>query len=119
MAKALDALGLSTAGFTPGGLRACGTIHLFILGTEVARLRILGRWKVMETLNHYVQEVAAALALIRIDEAVIRRLFQLKQSSARFRSPPPHPWQDFFDRDCQTTAWTSKLFLPLSRQQKA
>ena len=68
MARALDALGLATAGFTPGGLRAGGTTHVSILGTEVARLRILRRWKIMETSDHYVQEAAAALALIRIEE---------------------------------------------------
>ena len=47
----------------------------------------------METLDHYVQEAAAALALIRIDESVVRKLSQLKQSSARFRSPLLYPWQ--------------------------
>ena len=31
MAKALDALGLATAGFTPGGLRAGGTTHVVSL----------------------------------------------------------------------------------------
>ena len=84
MAKALDDRGLATASFTPGGLRAGGTTHMFIFGTEVARLRMLGRWKIMETFDHYVQEAAAALALILIDESVVRNLSQLKQSSARF-----------------------------------
>ena len=81
-------------------------------------MRMLGRWKIMETLHHYVQEAAAALAFIRIDESVVRNLLQLKQSSARFQSPPPHPWQVFFDRDRQTTGWTSKLSVAHRRLQK-
>ena len=109
MATALEALNLQSAGFTPGGLRAGGTTHLFVLGTEVARLRILGRWKVMETLDHYVQEAAAALALIRIEERVLRRLSRLKVAGSRFARPPQYAWQAFFSREKQSKSWISRL----------
>ena len=114
MATALEALGLASIGFTPGGLRAGGTTHLFILGTEVARLRILGRWKVMQTLDHYVQEAAATLALIRIDDLILGKLTRLKSGGSRFARPPQFAWEDFFSRDKQSSEWTVKLSLARS-----
>jgi hypothetical protein len=118
MAAALEALGLATIGFTPGGLRAGGTTHLFILGTEVARLRILGRWKVMATLDHYVQEAAATLALIRVDPDALKKLTRLKSAGVRFAQPPAFPWEDFFSRDRQSAGWTAKLSFARSAQQR-
>ena len=87
MRVAMEALELSSSGFTPGGLRAGGTTDLFILGVEVARIRIMGRWKVMETLDHYVQEATAALALIRSQPSVVRNLSRLNVGAQRFASP--------------------------------
>ena len=72
----------------------------------------------METLDHYVQEAAAELALIRMGESVVRNICQLLHSTARFHSPPPHPWLAFFDRDRQTAGWTSKLAVAQFRPQK-
>ena len=109
MNMALEALDLSSAGFTPGGLRAGGTTFLFISGVEVARIRILGRWKIMETLDHYVQEASAALALIRLPQSVIRSLTRLKVGASGFATPPDFSWECFFQRTRQSAQWTSRL----------
>ena len=118
MRVALEALELSSSGFTPGGLRAGGTTYLFISGVEVARIRIMGRWKVMETLDHYVQEAAAALALIRLQPSVVRNLSRLKVGAKKFASPPDDHWNLFFHRDKQSSKWTSKLSARWCAQRK-
>ena len=87
MRVALEALEHSSSGVTPGGLRAGGTTYLFISGIEVARIRIMGRCKVMETLDHYVQEATVSLALIRLPSSVVRNLSRLKVGAKRFDTP--------------------------------
>ena len=95
MRVALEALELSSSGFTPGGLRAGGTTFLFISGVEVARIRIMGRWKVMETLDHYVQEATASLARIRLQPSVVRNLSRLKSGSEEICFPPRRQLESF------------------------
>ena len=109
MGFALEALGLASSGFTPGGLRAGGTTYLFISGVEVARIRIMGRWKIMETLDHYVQEASAALALIRLPPAVVRNLTRLKSGAKQFGTPPEFGWESYFQRTRQSSQWTSRF----------
>ena len=119
MSACTEALGLASSGFTPGGLRAGGTTFLFVSGVEVARIRIMGRWKVMETLDHYIQEASAALALIRLSPDIVHTLDRLKAASSRFAEPPAFPWESFFHRDKQSQRWTSKLSkMRLERQKK-
>ena len=118
MRVALEALDLSSSGFTPGGLRAGGTTYLFISGIDVTRIRMMGRWKVMETLDHYVQEATASLALIRLQPSVVRNLSRLKVGAKGFSTPPDDHWNLFFHRDKQSSKWTSKLSAKWSAQRK-
>ena len=87
MRVALEAVELSSSGFTPGGLRAGGTTFLFVSGVEVASIRIMWRWKVMETLDQYVQEATASLALIRLQPSIVRNLSRLKAGAKKFACP--------------------------------
>ena len=118
MRVALEALELSSSGFTPGGLRAGGTTDLFIAGIEVATIRRMERWKVMETLDHYVQEATASLALIRLQPSVVRNLSRLKVGAKRFATPPDDHWNLFFHRDKQSSKCTSKLSAGWCAQRK-
>ncbi len=52
--------------FTPAGLRAGGATFLYVGGISVNRLRLVGRWRVVSSLEHYVQEAAAVQLLQRL-----------------------------------------------------
>ena len=119
MAACTEALGLSGSGFTPGGLRAGGTTFLFVGGAEVARIRVLGRWKVMETLDHYIQEASAALALIRLPADILATLQRLKAAAPRFGVPPEFPWECYFHRERQSKQWITRLLRLRQRRQRS
>jgi hypothetical protein len=58
--KALGALVPHPARFTLGSLRCGGATHLFQRWNEdVVRLQWRGRWRVVTTLSHYIQELTA------------------------------------------------------------
>ena len=59
--KVLGALVPQPARFTLGSLRSGGATHLFQRwGEDVGRLQWRGRWRVVTTLAHYIQELTAA-----------------------------------------------------------
>ena len=52
----LDRLGCHNMGFSPAGLRGGGATRLFLNDVEVSRIRFLGRWRDLRSLEHYLQE---------------------------------------------------------------
>ena len=107
----LGDLGLAWTGITPASLRAGGTTHLFELGTEISRLRFLGRWRSIQTLDHYVQEAAAAAVLLDLSPQVRTYITSLLASARRLRKSPSVPWTQLFTRARQYSRqrWTSQL----------
>ena len=91
LGDALETLGLDRTFLVPASLRAGGATYMFVDGMEVARLRLLGRWKCVNTLEHYVQEAASTLISNEIPRHVEARIRLLVKSSAFLRKPPPYP----------------------------
>ena len=51
----LKDLGLEGLGLTPGGLRPGGATYGFRKGEEISRLRFSGRWRSLQSLEHYTR----------------------------------------------------------------
>ena len=103
--KAVKALGLEKMKITPGSLRAGGATHKFVNDLlDIGKLKFRGRWAVMSTLEHYLQEGVSALAVLRADDDVLDRLESICKEGALFNRPPSFPWTTFFDRKRQVAA---------------
>ncbi len=88
---ALAELGLTHLGLTPASLRAGRATRLFISGVETSRLRVMGRWKCLETLDHYIQVAASALTLISLNSAEVCQLERIHSRAGVFQVPPVRP----------------------------
>ena len=97
-------LGLESVGFLPAGLRAGAATHHFLGGTEIARLRFLGRWRNLQTLEHYIQEAVAAAAVSRIPKGAQERLSEILSQKSLFAQPPAQAWWHYFSRESQIRA---------------
>ena len=91
LGDALDTLGLDRSFLVPASLRAGGATYMFVDGMEVARLRLLGRWKCVNTLEHYVQEAASTLINNEIPQHIESRIRLLLKSASFLRKPPKYP----------------------------
>ena len=93
-------LGLSNMKLSPASLRAGGATHKFTTGQlDLGQLKFRGRWTVMSTLEHYVQECSATLVMLRLGEDCLTSLERIVQFGAKkFKHPPAFPWSEFFDR---------------------
>ena len=58
--------GLEIANFTLASLRAGGATHAYLHGCEISRLKFMGRWLSDKSLQCYIQEAAARLALTQL-----------------------------------------------------
>ena len=96
--EACDTLGIGSMGLTPASLRAGGATELFQQGVDISRLRFLGRWRSIQTLDHYVQEAAAALVLASTPPAATQLIEALLRDARVLRRPPTQPWPSFFSR---------------------
>lgn len=62
LAALVERFAPSCRGFTAGGLRAGGAAHFVRAGRSVEWLRHRGRWRALQSSDHYVQECGAVLA---------------------------------------------------------
>eukprot|EP00438_Fugacium_kawagutii_P034813 Skav226550 [mRNA] locus=scaffold421:226537:230826:- [translate_table: standard] len=53
-----------SAGITPAGLRAGGTVHLYRHGTPIADILWTLRLRNIETLQHYLQEISTQITMV-------------------------------------------------------
>ena len=90
--------GIESCGFTPASLRAGGATRLFVNGCSVDRLRFIGRWKSLPTLEHYIQEATASIVLARLPPAAAALVHQLCLRFPQGPWPPAAPWPCFFSR---------------------
>eukprot|EP00438_Fugacium_kawagutii_P024606 Skav200074 [mRNA] locus=scaffold838:451933:457558:- [translate_table: standard] len=58
----------TSAGITPAGLRAGGTVHLYRSGLPIADILWALRLKNIETLQHYLQEVATQITMVDLPQ---------------------------------------------------
>lgn len=68
----LDKLGVPSrrdSGPTPGSLRGSGATELYIQLEDIPRIAWRGRWRRVETLEYYLQEVAAQLTFVDLPAA--------------------------------------------------
>jgi hypothetical protein len=99
--SALAIAGLSDSGLTPGSQRPGGTTDMFLQGAEISRLRILGRWKSLQTLDYYIQEASSYRVLHRLPPQSLAPVNQLLLAGRAFRRTPSLPWYAFFSRHAQ------------------
>jgi hypothetical protein len=99
--EALGWCGLASTHLSPGSLRPGGATSMFVAGVELARLRILGRWKNPATLDYYVQEAAAYRVNAQLSAQQAARVESTLINGRVFRKVPPQPWSHFFSRDGQ------------------
>ena len=83
----LELLGV-VGNYTPAGFRAGGATHYFTEGMDIARLRVLGRWRNILTLDHYIQEAAAAISEYELGEYTQTRLSAFVRQAGFLRRPP-------------------------------
>jgi len=74
---------------TPASLRAGGATHLYIAGVPIDRLRFMGRWRVLSSLEHYVQEAAAVMCLQKLPQGA-RNIAALVSDFWAIFAFPPH-----------------------------
>ena len=81
----------STHKLTPGCLRGSGATHYYYLYEELGRIQWKGRWRRLQTLEYYIQEVAgrtimhglsnSSKDLIQLFANALEQLIELKVSS--------------------------------------
>ena len=81
--------------FTPAGLRAGGATHRFMQGTPIPTLKFLGRWKSLDSLEHYVQEAASLCALSELSPSTTSLLSDLLAGCEEELQPPLAPASAF------------------------
>ena len=62
---------------TPGSLRGVGATQFFVLTEDLVRLELRARWRRLETLQIYVQEVSPVEFLMKLPEKSRLRLQSL------------------------------------------
>ena len=95
LTTALQYLGISSKSFSPASFRSGGATELYLAGTDMARIRLLGRWKHLNTVDHYVQHASAILAGSELS-TMLPMLRQLLKCTGCLRHPPPQPAEWFF-----------------------
>ena len=119
--KAVAALRLDELDLVPSSLRAGGATYKFAVESlDIGRLQYRGRWSSARTLQHYLQEAGAILAMLRLEDQALKRLELIVKSGSVFLKPPTDSWRFFFSRDAQLRSlWTSRTsngqFLPRKR----
>ena len=66
--------------FSPASLRAGGATFLFDMNVDVNRLRLLGRWTHVQSLEHYIQLAKSQQLVLNIKQRAVQRITKLLQS---------------------------------------
>ncbi len=74
---ALTHWGLPQSRFTPAGLRTGGATYAYLCGGSVEQLMWRGRWEMLTSLKHHVQESASTLATAQLPPEAAERLVAL------------------------------------------
>ena len=74
---------LAASGPTPGSLRGSGATEFYLQPEDVPRIAWRGRWRKVETLEHYLQEVAAQLLLTDLPLTARQTIGEFAAASSR------------------------------------
>ena len=74
---------LAASGPTPGSLRGSGATEFYLQTEDIARIAWRGRWRKVETLEHYLQEVAAQLLLTDLPLTARQSIGEFAAASSR------------------------------------
>ena len=75
----------------PSSFRAGGATALFVSDVEISKIKVLGRWKQLATLDYYLQEASAALVEADVGPNLTLQLHQLLVCCRFLRRPPAQP----------------------------
>ena len=91
-------LGLTHCHFSPASLRPGGATQLFLEGCQVDRIKFLGGWTSVRTLEHYIQEAVAVRSLLELPTDLQHSLHALHSMFPAGPRPPNKPWSSFLRR---------------------
>jgi hypothetical protein len=91
-------LELSDDLITPASFRAGAATEAFKKGIELSRIRLMGRWRTITSLDHYVQEAAAVMVSMQLPSDVLNSLHALLSRVRFLRRPPGENWSQLFTR---------------------
>lgn len=75
--------------FSPASLRAGGATFLFDMNVDVNRLRLLGRWTHVQSLEHYIQLAKSQQLVLQVRQKAVQRITKLLQSGNFLLALPP------------------------------
>ena len=87
----LQILHLAKDFIRPSSFRAGGATALFVADVEISKIKVLGRWKALATLDYYLQEASAALVKADLGPSVTLQLKELLLCGRFLRRPPQTP----------------------------
>ncbi len=109
-------LGLERLGLTVGSLRPGGATAHFLEHRCIPSLRILGRWRVESSLEHYIQTVVAHMTYTDLTDSEHEHVTALGTATqVQWSEPPAQPWHQVFGRhkQWQATVARTKMLINL------
>jgi hypothetical protein len=101
----LKAADLADLPYVPASLRAGGTTHFFLEGIDASTLRFMGRWRSLDSLEHYIQEAIAVIIMSKLSDVARANIAQTLECIQQHQLlPPAAPWQAFLSRQRQLRA---------------
>ena len=97
-------LGVGDLSLTPASVRAGGATQHIQRHQNVPLLMHIGRWLNVRSLENYLQEAVASIALQAVSDEVAARMEKLANLWPIFRSAPKRRWYRFFSRKRQFDA---------------
>ena len=94
-------LGISSLNLTLSSLRTGGATALFMTGIPIDQLRFRGRWKSLDTLEHYIQEAIATTVMAKVSPTANVSISAMLAQQSLVQAPPRLPWWCFFSRKRQ------------------
>ena len=98
---------------TPGSIRGSGATYFYLLTEDVARIQWRGRWRRLETVEFYLQEVAARTLINDLPDSARERVLRLSHFShsilsAAILAGEPAAWQARLRLSSATSARSSR-----------
>lgn len=86
--KCVSLMHVEACRFSPGSLRAGGATFLFDEEEDIGRLRLIGRWSNIQSLEHYVQSAKSQQMLQNLSDKAVHRLENLLRKGSFLLSLP-------------------------------
>ena len=110
--RCLERLGLTRLRLSPGSLRPGGATAHFLHFSSISILRILGRWRVESSLDHYIQTVVSHLCHADLDDKEFETIsILIDRTVAQWNAPPAVPWTSLYSRAKQWSGLQQASFL--------